>query len=183
MKATDEAAPAVLMTDDSIENLYALYEERVTRIVCKILSHGCVDPPDHIRDVKQDIYIKVKTSKYDSSRGEFRPWVSAIARNAAIDHIKRWCDISTQSIEDAEVKGLLGEAPAERGEARIHGRILLTELWVKLNDHERELARLSYIVGLSYKEIAQRLGIDENAVRQRRFRLERKLQKLRNQTK
>ena len=185
MKATDEAALAVPVTtgDDGFEDLYALHEKHVSNIVYALLRYACVDPPDHAQDVKQDIWFKVKRSldTFDSSRGEHRHWLSGIARNASIDHI-RGCGTRTKSIEDAEAEGLLGETPVEEAESRIVSRIMLGELWVKLTDEEQTLAQLTYVDGLSSKEMAQRLGIGEGAVRQRQFRLVRKLQMLANQT-
>jgi RNA polymerase sigma factor (sigma-70 family) len=187
MNATDEAAFAATMTandNDSVENLYALHEERVARIVYAILRYRCVDPPDHAQDVKHDIWVKFKQGvrRYDSRRGELGPWLITIAKNTSLTHIRR-CDTRARPIEDTEVEGLLGEAPAEGAESRIVRRILLGELWAQLDDQERRLAELVFISELSYQEIARRLGINEGAARVRKYRLERKLQELANQTK
>ncbi len=162
--------------NSSVENWYALYQKHVLRIVYAILKGRCVDPPDHAQQVEQDVWVKVLKGAggYDSSR-EFVYWLNGLVRNTSIDHIKR-CDPRTSPIEANE--GILGDAPAAGADSRIVNRILLRELWEKLDDNERKLATLVFIEQLEVREIAHILGIKENAVRQRRFRLIRKLQKL-----
>jgi RNA polymerase sigma-70 factor (ECF subfamily) len=182
MNAADEAAltSAMAMGDGSaFEELYSVYKEHVSKIVRAILRVKCVDPPDHAQDVEQDVWIKLlhRAGQYDSTRGKFVHWLNRLVRNASIDHINR-CDTRTTTIEGTEGTGIFGELPAGGAEVGIVNRLLLGELWEKLNDRERTLAILLFVEGLDGREIAQTLDITEVAARVRIHRLVHKLEKI-----
>lgn len=63
------------------------------------------------------------------------------------------------------------------GAEGIQSRILLKNIWVRLNDEERELLRL-LIFGYEARQIATRLEISHDAARQKTFRLRKKLRQL-----
>jgi RNA polymerase sigma factor (sigma-70 family) len=77
------------------------------------------------------------------------------------------------SIDDAPDSYSDGSESAEG----IHSRILLKDIWMRLNDEERELLRL-LIFGYEAKQIASRLGVSHDAARQRTFRVRKKLRDL-----
>jgi RNA polymerase sigma factor (sigma-70 family) len=146
--------------------------------VFAILRVKCVDPTDHAQQVQQETWRKLWqfAKHYDGKRG-FDSWLGALARNASIDHINK-CETRTRLIDDLEVKGILGDGPVENAESRIVNQILLHELWEKLAPEEQTLATLAFIQNYENKEIGQMLGVSEAAIKVRRFRLIRKLQKL-----
>ena len=55
---------------------------------------------------------------------------------------------------------------------------LAAEIRDKLTDDEKRILKLAVIDDLSYAEIAEIMGLTEDAVKQRKFRIVRKLQKL-----
>lgn len=95
-----------------------------------------------------------KRSRFDPSRGNGRAWLFGIARNAALDELRRrgrQAELSSDPIDPMS-------ADAERSEHRL----LLAGALEKLEPRERELVALKFFAGLSNAEIAAVLGISES---------------------
>jgi RNA polymerase sigma-70 factor (ECF subfamily) len=187
MDAADDAvlAGAIARGDHSaFEQLRGRYKNRVSRIAMAILWGKCVDPPDHSQQIGQDVWLKIfeKSGLYKSSEGSFSAWLGRIVINASIDHLKKACDYQNKSTDDLTVQGLLGDRSVGDAESRICCRILLQSLMAQLTENDRVLVKLIYIRGFSNKEIAQLLNVNENAVKQRKFRLKGQLEKLGHRT-
>jgi RNA polymerase sigma-70 factor, ECF subfamily len=98
-----------------------------------------------------------KRARFDPSRGEPRAWLFGIARNAALDELRRRGRQAELTAEPADLTGAV-EASAETHERRLalmHG---LTQLAPR----EREPLALKFFAGLSNAEIAAVLGIGES---------------------
>ena len=104
----------------------------------------------------------------DPGRGSARAWLFGIARNAALDELRRRSRVTDPPKQ---------EAPAETDpteEAVV--RTMLREALDSLNGRERELVALKYFAGLSNAEIATVIGTSESNAG---TRLHRVIQKLR----
>ena len=99
-----------------------------------------------------------KRRHFDSSRGNGRAWLFGIARNAALDELrrrKRQAELVAERVDaDAPATAVL----ADRSELRL---VVLTAL-EGLQAHERELIALKFFAGLSNAEIARVLGVSES---------------------
>jgi RNA polymerase sigma factor (sigma-70 family) len=95
-----------------------------------------------------------KRSRFDPARGNGRAWLFGIARNAALDELRRrsrQAELTTDPIDVASVD-------PERSEHRL---VLIAAL-EKLDARERELVALKFFAGLANAEIAAVLGISES---------------------
>lgn len=95
-----------------------------------------------------------KRSRFDPSRGNGRAWLFGIARNAALDELRRrnrQAELAVDPIDASSVD-------AERSEQRL----ILTSALGKLDARERELVALKFFAGLANAEIAAVLGISES---------------------
>jgi RNA polymerase sigma-70 factor (ECF subfamily) len=112
-----------------------------------------------------------KRSRFDSDRGSARAWLFGIARNAALDELRRR---GRQARLDGEPEDLaeLGTHPAEHSVLRV----ALAGALTGLDARERELVALKFFAGLSNGEIARVLKTSESNVG---TRLHRVLSKLR----
>jgi RNA polymerase sigma-70 factor (ECF subfamily) len=112
-----------------------------------------------------------KRSGFDPNRGNPRAWLFGIARNAALDELRRR---GRQARLDGEPEDLaeLGTHPAEHSVLRVAIAGALTGL----DARERELVALKFFAGLSNGEIARVLKTSESNVG---TRLHRVLSKLR----
>ena len=117
-------------------------------------------------------------ARLDSSRGTPRAWLFAIARNAALDELRRRNRRPEAALEpEREARGAV--ALADEGPAlleRIARRELLREALAALSPREREIVLLKFHGQLSGAELARVLGISESNAG---TRLHRALERLR----
>ena len=99
-----------------------------------------------------------KRRRFDPSRGNGRAWLFGIARNAALDELRRRGRQAELAAEPADIGNPAGTGPTDRSELRL---ILLGAL-EGLSGYERELIALKFFAGLSNAEIARVLGISES---------------------
>jgi len=106
-----------------------------------------------------------KRGRFDPSRGNPRAWLFGIARNAALDELRRRGRQATLSVD-----------PVDRAAERSELRLLLDQALGQISAGERELVALKFFAGLSNGEIAALVGISASNVG---TRLNRTMDKLR----
>ena len=113
-----------------------------------------------------------KRQRYDNKRGTRRAWLFGIARNAALDELRRRSRQQplTSDPEDVEAADPSGEADVSLR------RVTLRAALDELTGRERELVALKFFAGLDNSEIAGVLGISESNAG---TRLHRTIEKLR----
>jgi RNA polymerase sigma factor (sigma-70 family) len=95
-----------------------------------------------------------KRSRFDPSRGNRRAWLFGIARNAALDELRRRGRQTELIVDPIDASS----ADAERSEQRL----IPVGALEKLDTRERELVALKFFAGLANGEIAAVLGISES---------------------
>jgi len=106
-------------------------------------------------------------SRFDPSRGSPRAWLFAIARNAALDELRRRGRQATLATDPADPEAGGEVHPTEQSERRL----LVASALKDLSGRERELVALKFFAGLSNAEIARVLGITESNVGTRLHRV------------
>ena len=138
----------------AFSELYAATSAKLYGVVFRILP-----AKDRAEDVLQDAYVRIwnRAASYDARKASPIAWMATIARNRAIDEVRRR---ATLSIEDAP-QAL--EVPAE-GLDPLDATQQSEELQ-RLNDclqaldaDRRQMVLLAYHQGLSRDEIAQRFN-------------------------
>jgi RNA polymerase sigma-70 factor (ECF subfamily) len=99
-----------------------------------------------------------KRRRFDPERGEPRAWLFGIARNAALDELRRRSRQTELAADPADLEATGAAENAERSERRVTVGVAL-EL---LAPAERELIALKYFAGLGNAEIAQVIGTSES---------------------
>ncbi len=99
-----------------------------------------------------------KRKRFDPSRGERRPWLFGIARNAALDELRRRGRQAELTVEPADLLTAPAHESAEESERRIAVSAALTTL----EPRQRELIALKFFAGLSNAEIAAVIGVSES---------------------
>ena len=99
-----------------------------------------------------------KRRAFDPERGEPRAWLFGIARNAALDELRRRGRQAELAAEPTDLDGAAVAAGAEISERRLALKAALAHL----EPRERELIALKYFAGLGNAEIASVLGISES---------------------
>jgi RNA polymerase sigma-70 factor (ECF subfamily) len=113
-----------------------------------------------------------KQARFKPDRGSARAWLFGIARNAALDELRRRSRQARLVAEPTDLEYLGDVHPGERSDTRI----ALSCAIDALDGRERELVALKFFAGLSNAEIGRVLGISESNVG---TRLHRTMDKLR----
>jgi len=118
-----------------------------------------------VSDLRQDIYIRV----YESARNALPPAPRALlfttARNLMTDRVRRNRVVSIEYVQDFEgLNPLVDEiSPERRVGAREELQVLARAL-DSLSDKCRSVIWLRRVEGLSQRQTAERLGLEEGAV-------------------
>jgi RNA polymerase sigma-70 factor, ECF subfamily len=116
---------------------------------------------------------------FDRRRGEERAWLFGIARNAALDELRRRRRVATLVTEPGEEAVSLDDD--DEAEVALR-RTALQAAMSKLPAREREIVALKFHAGLSNAELARVLGVSESNAGTLLYRTMEKLRKACNAT-
>ncbi len=153
MIATAEEAPRE--ADLAFERLYRSSRDDVYAYVASV-----VRDPAAAEDVTATAFERAyrKRSRFDPRRGGRRAWLFGIARNAALDELRRRGRQAELAAEPAD----LVSAPAHETAEASERRLALSAGLASLDARERELIALKFFAGLSNAEIGAVVGISES---------------------
>jgi RNA polymerase sigma-70 factor, ECF subfamily len=161
--------------DDSA--LAAVYDEHAGLVYG--LARRVTRDEELARDIVQEVfaYFWENPDRVDLSRGTLRAYLSVLAHRRAVDEVRRQearSRAETASAPPEEEDGPEAQVVAEA--ARSWRGKLVSELLGTLPAEQREAVRLAYYDGLTYVQVANRLGIPEGTAK---YRLRAALVKLR----
>jgi RNA polymerase sigma-70 factor, ECF subfamily len=117
-------------------------------------------------DLVQETFLRVwnRASGFDAERGALGPWLLAIARNRAIDHIRsarakmdrNLCELDL--FERAEHGKPSNFVDMERDVLNADAARRIKTAMAKLSQNHQKVIELAYYEGLSQTEMAERLG-------------------------
>jgi RNA polymerase sigma-70 factor, ECF subfamily len=139
---------------DALRFLYLSYADNVYGYVCSIVRDEY-----EAEDVTQHIFAKLTTAlrHYEPRLVPFSAWILRVAHNAAIDHVRTRRPVLLEEVHPPEAVGDDGAGSRERfADLRLALDALPTE--------QRDVIVLRFLVGLSPREIAERMGRSEDAV-------------------
>lgn len=153
MDEIQEKFKACLQDNNSknFEKLYILSSSRLYAVLLRILRQESL-----AQDCLQEVYVKIwqRMEQYDAVRGNPMAWMSVIARNHALDSLKRKNivsysdDLSYVASDDASVTENLIEA--EKGS-------LIRDCLKKLKPEQEHCILQSYFKGDTYQQIADNM--------------------------
>ncbi len=160
------------------------YEGRAFRLAVRVLRDE-----EQARDAVQDAFIKVYTSldRFEGRSG-FYTWLYRIVMNQCLDRKRRdksdreveWRDEIESQPADGALAQLGDPSPGdpEAQVGRLELRTLVATAIDALPEDARRTIQLREIDGLSYKEIAEALGIPKGTVMSRLHYARRRLQEI-----
>ena len=177
----------------AFENLYRRYRDQAYRVAYAVVRHR-----DDALEATQEVFVKVHQAlETFDSRGRFVTWLCRIARNQAIDLLRRrgtrreqsWGEDSAGPIPKEAVSGLARDAapgftaaergkspaqPAEEMERSEVQRRIAAALEALPEKHRTVFVLYSY-EELSYQEIADSLNVPLGTVMSRLFHARKKI--------
>ena len=170
-EAVAEPMPVGAGTDT--ESFTAFYERTCPRIYAYVASllHDRAAAEDVTAQAFERAYRK--RGSYRARRGSREAWLFGIARNAALDELRRRRRRATLEADPADADAPSADDHAELALRREVVRAAMTAL----EGHERDLLSLKFSGGLSNAEIAHVLGVSETNAGTRLHRALTKLRK------
>ena len=145
------------------EGAFGAIYDRYSRVVYSIVLHVVRDAAI-AEDILHDIFLNLWRSpqQFDGARGKLAPWLAVIARNRAIDWIRKQHpqeDLSeVQLVADEDLAGEL-----ERKSAIERVRVVLNSLPEK----QRAALELAFFRGLTHADIAAQEGVPLGTIKTR----------------
>lgn len=152
---------------DALRTLYARHGRLVYGLALRIVRE-----PSVAEEITQDVFLRAweKADTYDSRKAQVRTWLARIARNRAIDLLRRrtsletrargaWDDMKSATVESQEDPSSPVEAGLLRG--RLHEAIR------SLPEEQRATLSLAFFSGMTHREIAETTGEPLGTVKSR----------------
>jgi RNA polymerase sigma-70 factor, ECF subfamily len=137
---------------DAVRFLYVRYSDNVYGYVRSIVR----DDKD-AEDITQQVFLKLMTviGRYQDRGIPFSGWLLRVARNVALDHLRRHKAAFTADLADAP------EPDDEDADDR--ARSLRAALH-SLPEEQRTVVLMRHVIGLTPPEIAERMGRTESSI-------------------
>ncbi|MFZ4682570.1 MAG: RNA polymerase sigma factor [Terrimicrobiaceae bacterium] len=113
------------------------------------------------RDAVQETFLRLSKQDVNALEPRLAPWLFFVCRNCALDHCRKIVRFSQDAIDEeqpSEDPTPAAEAVASEDGAR------LRQLVARLPQQQRELVKLKFEGGLSYKEMSETLRISVSHV-------------------
>jgi RNA polymerase sigma-70 factor (ECF subfamily) len=141
---------------EAIGELYDRYAGIAMAVAIRVLrDRGAAE------DVVHDAFVAVwqKIDRFDVAYGSLRSWLLTIVRNRAIDRLRR--ARPTTDVDELDSRSLLRSTPNPTWDAAIASidRRALAAAVATLPAEQRQAVELAYFEGLTYREVAVRVGI------------------------
>jgi RNA polymerase sigma-70 factor, ECF subfamily len=134
--------------------LYKQTSAKLYGVVARILTRG-----DVAADVLQEVYVRVweKAGDFDPRKGSPLAWMATIARNRALDEIRRVRPVSLEDQPEGFEPAAEDIDPLAARE-RSEGLTALVDCLKALDEEKRAVVLLAYYRGLSREALARRFG-------------------------
>jgi RNA polymerase sigma-70 factor, ECF subfamily len=169
-------APSGTGSWERFEELYRSSRDDVYAYVCTLLRD-----PGAAEDITALAFERAyrRRRTFDRRRGEERAWLFGIARNAALDELRRRQRTAALISDPADEDP--GAADGDGAEIALR-RTAVQAALAKLPAREREIVALKFHAGMSNAELARVLGISESNAGTLLYRTMEKLRKACNAT-
>lgn len=152
------------------EEIFKDLIEKYTPLIFNFTAHiiGKKEAPD----IVQEVFIKVwkNLKKFDPKKASFKTWIFTIAKNSAIDFLKKRKNISFSDLENEENPNFSENIPDEellpdQALQKLQDSDLLNKLLDELPVHYRTILTLHYKEGMTFEEVGKILNKPQNTVK------------------
>ena len=143
------------------------FRELVTGLRPLIVSviHRTIGAGSDVDDISQTVLISVwnGAARWNPAKGRVSTWVASIARNRAIDHVRkatRAAAMRERLSHEVEVLTPLNVgSPADDELVRAEARQVTRRALRELAPEQRQVLEFAFLEGLTQVEVAQRAGV------------------------
>jgi RNA polymerase sigma-70 factor, ECF subfamily len=125
--------------------------------------------PASAQDVVQDVFVDLwcRPQRFDETLGSLRTWLTLCARHRALDVVRS--ELRRTGREERHARLLPVPRPDSPGEEVVDADTASTvrDALRRLPADQRRVVELAYFGGLSYRDVAQRMGIPEGTAKSR----------------
>jgi RNA polymerase sigma-70 factor, ECF subfamily len=136
--------------ESAMATLYDKYSPIVYSVALRVLADtGAAE------DVLQEVFMQLwrNPGAFDASRGNLAPWLAVIARNRAIDALRRrQPETDIEEIIVSVEPDMAGDAGRAQAMERVRGALSL------MPAPQRSALEMAYFEGLTHTEIAEKTG-------------------------
>jgi RNA polymerase sigma-70 factor (ECF subfamily) len=136
--------------ESALAGLYDRYSPLVYSVALRVLGDtGAAE------DVLQEVFMQLwrNPGRFDASRGNLAPWLAVIARNRAIDSLrKRHPETAIDDVVVSVEPDMAGDAERGRAMEKVRGALGSMPL------PQRSALEMAYFEGLTHSEIAAKTG-------------------------
>lgn len=139
---------------------FDIFYDRYVNLVYSIAFSILGDPP-LAEDVTQDVFLKIwrNLEAYDPAKAKVNTWMSRIARNRAIDVLRRQKPVQRQvSWADSHEREPVNAATPEDRVSQHMTKDRVRQALAQLPVEQREALALAYFQNMTQQEIADTLG-------------------------
>ena len=162
---SDQQLVSAFLSGDSlsIERLIIRHKDKVFRFII-----SKVKDVDLANDIFQDVFIKVinklREGRYNEE-GKFISWVMRISHNMVIDHFRKESRVKMiRPNDEYDIFNTIAEEVECTESDLIKNHVLneLKDLVAYLSEEQRQVVQMRYYAGMTFKEIAEEIGISIN---------------------
>ena len=159
--STDALLLSAIRSGDErgMERLYGRYSGIVYSVALRVMGDtGAAE------DILQDVFMKLwrNPDVFDPARGSLAGWLAVIARNRAIDEVrKRRPESDIEGVVVATFPDMAGAAESSRNLGKIRASL------AAMPEAQRAALEMAFFEGLTHTEIAQKTGDQLGTVKSR----------------
>lgn len=147
-------------------------------LVMSIMHKNLYLMKDKQEECFDDVFINVwnHIKSYDETQTEFKNWIAGVARNRAIDYLRKYKrELEELSFEDESIKPiyedvlpLIDNEISQETEKMLHC----------LSEEDRELLQMIYMEEIPVEILSQRTGLSKDLIYKRVSRSKQKIRKI-----
>ncbi len=146
---------------DDFATLYAELEQPLRRYLWTFVRDGAT-----VDDLLQTTFLQVHRARHTYTPPRpVKPWLYAITRHTALMHLR-----SKRRRKEYLADEDLPEVPVPPEVEQLGDRLMVRKLLLELPQSDREILTLHHLMGLSFAEVANVVGISAGAAKVRAHR-------------
>jgi RNA polymerase sigma-70 factor (ECF subfamily) len=151
------------------QEFQAFYEKYLLFVYRYIYSKiGCREEAE---DLTSQVFMKaLKNIDYQRDQHSLQKWLVQVMKTTIADHWRMHYQLSPHSLEQLLDAGWEGPAEQAPTPTRLDPSQHVQHILRALPEHQREVLTCRFLLNLSIKETAQRLGLSESNVKVIQFR-------------